>query len=595
MRNPFASKTFKDPDGTVQLVKRLLSENFRKYLPKYALAFVFMGIIAATTAASAWIMRDVVNEVFVNKDAAMVYVIATVVLIIFVLKGASTYGQLVVLSRVGNEIVSDLRRRMFAHMVRQDQTFFDQNTISEIGVRIGQGVGAAKTTLDLIIVSLGRDLLTLIGLVFVMLLQNPFLSIFALLIMPPAVLGVTFLVKRTKQYVKRKVVSSVKIGAAQKDTVLGIRTVKAFSLESFMMQRMEVGILEVQGQSNKIASLSARTAPLMDTLGGFAIAGVMFYGGFSVIELGQDPGALFSFITALLLAYDPAKRLARLNVNLGKNMVGLRMMYELVDRVPGMKEIENAPDLSLTGGKIEFRDVVFSYEGAPALKGASFAAQPGKMTALVGASGAGKSTVFALIERFYDPDSGDVLIDDQTLPSRNLDSVRQSIAYVGQDPFLFELSVRDNIAIGKPGATQEEIEDAAKAANAHDFIMRMPKGYDSSTGQVGNKLSGGQRQRIAIARAMLRDAPILLLDEATSALDSESEAKIQSAVERLTKGKTTLVIAHRLSTVRHADMIHVMDDGQVVESGTHDELFDHDGIYRRLCELQFQNKKEKAA
>lgn len=595
VRNLFASKTFKDPDGTVQLIKRLLSENFRKYLPKYALAFVFMGIIAATTAASAWIMRDVVNEVFVNKDAAMVYVIATAVLFIFVLKGASTYGQLVVLSRVGNEIVSDLRRRMFAHMVRQDQTFFDQNTISEIGVRIGQGVGAAKTTLDLIIVSLGRDLLTLIGLVFVMVLQNPFLSIFALLIMPPAVLGVTFLVKRTKQYVKRKVVSSVKIGAAQKDTVLGIRTVKAFSLESFMRQRMEVGILEVEAQSNKIASLSARTAPLMDTLGGFAIAGVMFYGGFSVIELGQDPGALFSFITALLLAYDPAKRLARLNVSLGKNMVGLRMMYELVDRVPGMKEMENAPDLSVTGGKIEFRDVVFSYTGSPALKGTSFAAKSGKMTALVGASGAGKSTVFALIERFYDPDSGDILIDDQTLTSRNLDTVRRSIAYVGQDPFLFELSARENIAIGKPGATQEEIEAAAKAANAHDFIMRMPKGYDSSTGQGGNKLSGGQRQRIAIARAMLRDAPILLLDEATSALDSESEAKIQSAVERLTKGKTTLVIAHRLSTVRHADMIHVMDDGQVVESGTHDHLFDHDGIYRRLCELQFQNKKEEAA
>ncbi|MEL7526020.1 MAG: ABC transporter ATP-binding protein, partial [Pseudomonadota bacterium] len=405
----------------------------------------------------------------------------------------------------------------------------------------------------------------------------------------------TFLVKRTKQYVKRKVVSSVKIGAAQKDTVLGIRTVKAFSLEPFMKDRMEVGIVEVQRQSNKIASLSARTAPLMDTLGGFAIAGVMFYGGFSVIELGQDPGALFSFITALLLAYDPAKRLARLNVNLGKNVVGLRMMYELVDREPGMKEIENAPDLGVTGGKIEFRDVVFSYAGTPALKGTSFVAEPRAMTALVGASGAGKSTVFSLIERFYDPDTGDVLIDDQTLPSCKLDSVRHSIAYVGQDPFLFELSVRENIAIGKPGATQEEIEAAAKAANAHDFIMNMPKGYDSSVGQGGNKLSGGQRQRIAIARAMLRNAPILLLDEATSALDSESEAKIQSAIERLTEGKTTLVIAHRLSTVRHADMIHVMDEGQVVESGTHDELFDHDGIYRRLCELQFQNKKEKAA
>ncbi|MCR9056179.1 MAG: ABC transporter ATP-binding protein/permease [Rhodobacteraceae bacterium] len=359
---------------------------------------------------------------------------------------------------------------------------------------MGQGVGAAKAALDLIIVSLGRDVLTLVGLVFVMVFQNPFLSVFAFLIMPPAILGVTFLVKRTKQYVKRKVVSSVKIDAAEKDTVLGIRTVKAFSLEPFMRNRVEVGIVVVQRQSNRIASLSARTAPLMDTLGGFAIAGVMFYGGFSVIELGQDPGALFSFITALLLAYDPAKRLARPNVNLGKNVVGLRMMYELVDREPGMKEIENAPDLSVSGGKIEFRDIVFSYAGTPALKSTNFVAESRTMTALVGASGAGKSTVFSLIERFYDPDTGDVLIDNQTLPSCNLDSVRQSIAYVGQDPFLFELSVRENIAVGKPGATQEEIEAAAKAANAHDFIMNMPKGYDSSVGQGGNKLSGGQRR-----------------------------------------------------------------------------------------------------
>ncbi|WP_281930283.1 ABC transporter ATP-binding protein [Roseibium album] len=592
MRNQFKSEIFTDPDGTIQLVSRLFRENFRNYLPKYLLAFVFMGTIAATTAASAWIMRDVVNEVFVKKDATMVYVIATVILAIFILKGVATYGQLVVLSRVGNEIVSDLRRRMFGHMVRQDQTYFDQNSMAEISVRVGQGVGATRTTLDLIIVSLGRDVLTLVGLVFVMIVQNPLLSVFAFITMPPAILGVTFLVKRTKEYVKRQVVSSAKIGSVSQDTILGIRAVKAYGLEPYMKKRMEVGILEVQRQSNKIASLTARTSPLMDTLGGVAIAMVMYYGGYAVIELGQDPGALFSFITALLLAYDPARRLARLNVTLGKQMVGLRLMYDLVDREPAMNEAEDAADLQISGGKIELRDVVFCYGEIAALKGTSFTALPRKMTALVGASGAGKSTVFALIERFYDPDSGEVLIDDTPLPSCTLTSLRGSIAYVGQDPFLFNLSVRENISVGKPGATQEEIEAAAKAANAHDFIIRMPDGYESKAGQSGNNLSGGQRQRIAIARAMLRDAPILLLDEATSALDSESEAKIQSAIERLKKGRTTLVIAHRLSTVRHADMIHVMDDGEVVESGTHDELFDHDGIYRRLCELQFQNRKE---
>ncbi|MCV0427416.1 MAG: ABC transporter ATP-binding protein/permease [Roseibium sp.] len=594
MLNPFKSKTWTDPDGTVQLIKRLFSENFRTYIPQYLLAFVFMAMIAATTAASAWIMRDVVNEVFVNKDSTMVYLIAITVLLIFSLKGASTYGQMVVLARVGNSIVADLQRRMFDHLIRQDQTYYDRLSLAEINVRVGQGVNAARTTLDLVIVTLGRDILTLIGLTFVMVYQNPLLSLFALITMPPAVIGVAFLVRRVKEYAKRQVVSTAKIGAAMQESVLGVKTVKAFGMEPIMRKRMEVGVLEVQKQSNKIASLSARTSPLMDTLGGFAIALVIFYGGYSVINLGQDPGALFSFITALLLAYDPARRLARLNVNLGKQIVGLRLMYELVDSEPVMQDKENAGDLQIRGGKIEYRDVAFSYGESAALRGASFVAQPGRMTALVGASGAGKSTVFSLIERLYDPDSGDILIDDLSITSCKISSLRDNIGYVSQDAYLFNVSIRDNIVVGKPDASIEEIEEAAKAANAHDFIMALPEGYNTRAGEGGNNLSGGQRQRISIARAMLRDAPILLLDEATSALDAESESKIQSALETLMDGRTTLVIAHRLSTVRHAHQIHVMDQGKVIESGTHQELFDHDGIYRRLCELQFQNRDEAA-
>jgi subfamily B ATP-binding cassette protein MsbA len=595
VRNPFKSKAWTDPNGTVQLIKRLFSENFRTYIPKYLLAFVFMAMIAATTAASAWIMRDVVNEVFVNKDLTMVYVIAAVVLVIFSLKGASTFGQMVVLARVGNSIVADLQRRMFDHLIRQDQTYFDRMSLAEITVRVGQGVSAARTTMDLIIVTIGRDVLTLIGLTFVMVVQNPLLSVFALITMPPAVVGVSILVRRVKLYVKRQVVSSAKISATMQESVLGVRIVKAFGMELAMRGRMEIGVLEVQKQSNKIASLTARTSPLMDTLGGIAIALVIFYGGYSVIELDQDPGALFSFITALLLAYDPARRLARLNVNLGKQIVGLRLMYELVDREPALKDADDAADLDVSSGKMEFRDVVFSYGESAALRGASFTAEAGKMTALVGPSGAGKSTVFSLVERFYDPNSGQILIDDSQINSVKIASLRSQIAYVGQESFLFNVSVRENIAVGKPNASQAEIEAAAVSANAHEFITNLPEGYDSKVGEAGNNLSGGQRQRIAIARAMLRDAPVLLLDEATSALDAESEAKIQTALEKLMEDRTTLVIAHRLSTVRHAHQIHVMDEGKVVESGTHDELFDHDGIYRRLCELQFQNRKNAAA
>ncbi|WP_434052301.1 MAG: ABC transporter ATP-binding protein [Roseibium sp.] len=594
VRNPFKSKTWTDPNGMVQLIKRVLSENFRKYIPKYLLAFVFMGLIAATTAASAWIMRDVVNEVFVNKDAQMVYVIGAFVLFIFTLKGAATYGQIVVLARVGNEIVTDLRRRMFSILLRQNQTYFDRHSLAEISVQVSQGVGAVKTTLDMIVTTLGRDVLTLIGLGFVMVFQNPLLSVFALITMPPAVIGVTFLIRRVKEYVKRQVVSKQKVSTVMQETVLGVRVVRAFGLEPVMRDKMEVGLQEVQKQSNKIASLTARTSPLMDTLGGFAIALVIFYGGYSVIELDQDPGALFSFITALLLAYDPARRLARLNVNLGKQVVGLRIMYELVDRKPDHEDAPDAQDLSIRGGKVEFRDVEFSYGESAALHKTSFVAEAGKTTALVGASGAGKSTVFSLLERFYDPQSGVISIDEQNIKDVTQRSLRECMAFVSQDPYLFNNSVRENIAVGKPGCTQEEIEAAARAANAHDFIMALEDGYNTRAGQGGSNLSGGQKQRIAIARAMLRDAPILLLDEATSALDAESEATIQSALEKLMEDRTTLVIAHRLSTVRHAHRIYVMDKGRVMESGSHNELFEHNGIYRRLCELQFQDKSEAA-
>lgn len=596
MQNPFKSETWADPEGTVQTVKRLLSENIRDYLPRYLLAFLFMGLVAASTAASAWIMKDVINEVFINRDKMMIYIIAGAVIFIFTIKGASTYGQMVVLSRVGNAIVADLQQKLFRRLTEQDLAYFDRMSLPELAIRVNTGAASARAVIELIVLSLGRDVLTLIGLIAVMIIQDPVMSLLALVIMPPIVIAVSVLVRRVKTYAKRQVVSNAKIGATLQETVLGVRIVKAFGLEPVMHKRMAGSVAEVQHQSNKIASLMARTSPLMETLGGFAIALVIFYGGYSVVEMGKDPGAFFAFITALLLAYDPARRLARLNVDLSKKVVGARLMYELIDEQPELEQIDNAPELKVEGGQVNLDDVHFSYGEGAALNGLTFVAESGRTTALVGASGAGKSTVFALIERFYDPQSGDISIDGQPIKSVSSESLRKHIAYVGQDSYLFNISLRDNIAVGMPSATQAEIEAAAKAANAHDFISDLPDGYDSLAGEGGGRLSGGQKQRIAIARAMLRDAPILLLDEATSALDAESEAKIQAALEKLMVGRTTLVIAHRLSTVRHAHKIHVMDQGRVIESGTHDELFEHDGIYRRLCELQFQSaKKEDAA
>lgn len=591
--NPANWQVFKDPEGSVQLVRRLVLENARQYTSRYVFAFICMALVAGSTAASAWIMKDVINQVFINRDEFMIYLTAGFVMVIFTVKGAATFGQMVILSRIGNAIIADCQRRLFQRITEQDLSYFDRTALGDLSTRVQHNTTAARNVLEMLVITLGRDILTIIGLVGVMIVQNPAMSAFALLIMPPAIIGVSVLVRRVRKHAKSQFVSTTHILSTLQETAIGIRIVKAFGMENHMRARMNTAVADVEHRSNKIASLTARTSPLMETLGGFAIALVILYGGYSVVNLDQDPGAFFAFITALLLAYEPAKRLARLHVNLNNNLVGVRLMYELIDDVPELTDKPDAAELVVKGGEIRFDNVRFSYGESAALNGLTMVAEPGKTTALVGASGAGKSTVFSLIERFYEPDSGDISIDGQNTGDVSVASLRAHIAVVTQDTFLFDMSIRDNIALGRSGASDAEIEQAARDANAHDFIMDLPGGYDAPAGEGGGRLSGGQRQRVAIARAMLRDAPILLLDEATSALDAESETKVQAALTRLMEGRTTLVIAHRLATVRHADAIHVLDRGRLVESGTHDSLYAQDGIYRRLCELQFQDGNSK--
>ncbi|MFN7166359.1 MAG: ABC transporter ATP-binding protein [Pannonibacter sp.] len=586
---------FSDPDGSFVLIRRLLAENAREHVPGYALTLVFMGLIAASTAASAWIMRDVINEVFINRDKTMITIISLAVMGIFTVKGLATYGQQVLMSRIGNAIVARIQNRLFEVMTRQDMAFFDRTPLGDLATRLAHNAQAARGVIDMVILSLGRDVLSVIGLVSVMVLQDPGLSVIALLIMPPAVFGVSLLVRRVRKHAKSQFVSTTKIVSAVQETALGIRVVKAFRVEDRMRQEMGKAIRDVEHRSNRIASLTARTSPLMETLGGFAVALVILYGGYSVVEQGQDPGTFFAFITALLLAYEPVKRLARLQVNLNSSLVGVRLMYEMLDRPPSYADLQGSAVLSVPQGQVRFEAVHFTYGEVPALAGLSFIADAGKVTALVGGSGAGKSTTFSLIERFYDVTGGRVLIDGQDIRDVTLASLRDHIALVTQDTFLFDLSVRDNIALGRPGADDADIIRAAMDANAHEFIEALEQGYDTMVGEGGGRLSGGQRQRIAIARAMLRNAPILLLDEATSALDAESEAKVQGALKRLMQGRTTLVIAHRLATVRDADCILVFDKGQVVESGTHGDLVARDGLYRRLADLQFRDAAERSA
>jgi ATP-binding cassette subfamily B protein len=409
--------------------------------------------------------------------------------------------------------------------------------------------------------------------------------------MPTVIFFVRRLIRRARQIMQRNFIGMGKLLETLQESLQGIRVVKSYNLEDRMRARIDENIRDLEESQNKRARVASRTGPLMETLGGMAVGAFVIYAGYSVLNGAKMPGEFFSAITALLLAYEPAKRLARLNLDLASNLTVARFLFEVLDSKPEEDELANLPALKVSRGEIEFRNVGFEYRsGEPVLKNVSFTAEAQRTTALVGSSGGGKSTIMNLIERFYEPTSGTILIDGQEIAPCSRRSLRDQIAYVSQDLFLFSGTIRENIRLGKPGATDEEFIAAAKAAHAHDFIMAFENGYDTQVGEHGAQLSGGQRARISIARAFLKNAPILLLDEPTAALDAESELEVQRALDDLRKSRTTLLIAHRLQTVMSADKICVVDDGNIVETGTHQELLARRGRYHAFYRLQFDDR-----
>lgn len=574
------------------LIRRLVTEYGLSHWRRYALAFLLMAIGAGTTALTAYLMGTVVNEAYVNRSFPGIVFLGVITVIVFAVKGASGYGHAVILSRIGNRIIAENQQRMFDRLMRQNLGFFSQRHSSEFLARLSTGANSATQVLNLLVTAVGRDLLSLIGLAAVMVIQDPVMSLFAFVIAPPALWIVRKLVRRVRTIAKNQFTGGTRLFETMQETIQGIRIVKTFTLEDEMRERMRKNIADVEHEANKLARVSNRSSPLMETLGGIAIALGVTYGGYRTIETGATPGEFFSFITAFLLAYEPAKRLARLNIDLNAGLVGVRILFDIIDAPPSEPEDGNRPALRMQQGRVEFSRVEFGYRpGEPVLRQTSFVAEPGKTTALVGTSGGGKSTIFNLILRLYEVQAGTISIDGQNVAEVSRYSLRQQIGYVGQDVFLFRGSIRDNIAFGKPGASEKEIVDAARAANAHDFIMSFPGGYDTSVGEHGLQLSGGQRQRIAIARALIKDAHLILLDEATAALDSESERQVQDAIARLTQGRTTIVIAHRLHTVAHADNILVIEDGRVSESGRHEELVRKGGRYAALYRLHLKDEQ----
>ena len=575
--------------GHNRLIWRLVRENFRKNALGYAIATAAMVAVAATTALSAWIIKDVADEFFLSKDIGRIYMIAGFIAVIFVVKGAAVFVQSYVLSKVGNGIVAEQQRRMYDRVLRHGIEFYHSVPLGDLITRITHNAQAVRDVLNLLVTSAVRDLLTLIGLMAVMVIQQPLLSLVALVVAPASIYGVTLLVRKVRQLAEKEFLSLAQMVQVMQETVVGVRIVKAFNLEGLMRRRMHRAISNVEERANGIALLGSSTSPVMETLGGLAIAAVIVIGGTVVIHGGQTPGSLMSFVAAMLLAYEPAKRLARFRISLEAGMIGVRMMFELEDRPLVIAEAEPPVELAVPEGRIEFDKVGFSYrEGETILDRFDLVIEPGKVTALVGPSGGGKSTIMNLILRLYDPVAGAVRIDGVDIRDVTFQSLRAHIALVSQETFLFAGTIRDNIAMGRDGATDVEIVEAARGANAHEFIMAMPKGYDTQVGENGVQLSGGQKQRLTIARALLKDARIVLLDEATSSIDSEAEMQVKKAFDVLLKGRTAVVIAHRLSTVRSADRICVVKEGRIVESGTHAALLEARGLYAELFDLQFR-------
>ena len=584
--------TRQQDNTTYALVKRLVRESVRPYLAWIAFALLCMACVAGATAVSALLMKPVINDVFVARTESLLIPIALAVIATFAVKGIANYGQSVLMSFVGQRIITDTQHRLYAHLSTMELGFFHRIPTGNLISRFTIDINMMRAAVSNALTGIGKDLLTLIFLVGVMFQQDWVLASIAFIIFPIAILPIARLGRRIRKVTVNTQEELGQFTTLLEQTFQGARVVKAYGMEDYEKNRVREIAERVFALVFKSARIRSMASPIMETLGGVAVALVIFYGGSRVINQSMDPGSFFAFITALLLAYEPMKRLANLNASLQEGLAGAQRLFVLLDMKPDIQEKPAAQPLVIARGGLEMEKVDFSYlPDQPAIDDISLSVPAGKVVALVGPSGAGKSTILNLIPRFYDVNAGRITIDGTDIRDVTFASLRGGIALVSQEITMFDDTVRANIAYGRPNASDDEIFAAAKHAAAHDFIMDMPDGYDTYVGERGTKVSGGQRQRLAIARAMLKDAPILLLDEATSALDTESERHIQAALKELMKGRTTLVIAHRLSTVMDADLIHVIDKGKLSESGTHAELLAKNGIYARLYQLQFSDQQ----
>jgi len=566
----------------------------KPHASKFMLAMLCMLVVGAMTSALAFLVKPVLDEIFLKKNADMLIWIPIAVIVIYMIKGVCSYTQTILMSFIGQRIVADLRNNLYKQIQMQSLSFFTKNPTGILMSRITNDVGYVQGAVSEAVTSLLKDSFTLICLVFVIFYRDWQLAIIAMFVFPLTIYPIAKFGQKMRNIATRTQVTMGSLTTLLQETISGTRIVKAFSMEEYENKRFAQENEHLFKLALKSVSVSAVSSPFMEFLGGIGIAAIVFYGGYQVIKGVSTPGTFFSFLTALIMLYEPVKRLTNVNNTIQQGVAGAKRVFSIIDMIPDIRNDINAIDLPKISRDIDIENVTFCYEETPVLRSIDLSIKAGEVVAFVGMSGGGKTTLVNLIPRFYDVTEGRILIDGHDIRNVTIESLRGQIGIVTQQTILFNDTVRNNIAYGNIEKTDENIIQAARAANAHDFITNLPKGYDTVIGEQGAKLSGGERQRISIARALLKDAPILILDEATSSLDTEAEIEVQDALENLMKGRTTLIIAHRLSTIRNAHRIIVLANGEIVEEGTHESLLEKRGEYFKYYTMQFKDENRNS-
>ena len=575
-------------DKIIFYVKRLYRNYIRQYLNRIFLALFLSFLVAGTTSAIAWLLDPAVKKIFIENDKLYGVFIPILIIVAFSTKGISLYLARSITLEIGNRVKQQIQNELAGNILLSDSEIIESKHSGKYMSHFLYDVGLINSMASTALLNIMKDTLTLTALLFVMFYQNWKLAFFSLIMMPLSAFVARSLGKRIAKATTKGSLATGKLTTFLSEILRGYKIIKIYQRENSEKKRASEAINDMTEKEIKIGKIMIRATPVMEILLGFMIAGFIYFAGYLIANGEIGINNFFSFLAAMMLAYQPVRSLATLNMSIYQGAAAAERVFDVMDRKNLIQDDENAPELEIKNSNINFKNVKFKYQKSDdsAIKNITFVAQGGKVTALVGHSGAGKSTIMNLIPRFYQPQGGEIYIDDQNTKSVSLKSLRSKIAIVSQDTVLFDDTVENNIRFAKPDAGDDDIKNACKLAAAEDFILDLPQQYKTLIGENGSRLSGGEKQRLSIARAILKNSPIVLLDEATSSLDTESEEKVQNAMFNLTKNRTTIVIAHRLSTIKKANHIIVMKNGNIVESGTHDELLKNSRVYENLYKKQ---------